>query len=70
MCIFCDLNKTEDNRNLSARNYAQDIIDTCNSIAGGYKAVLSGHIKPHTDRMADVVRDERHLIRLIIDDVL
>jgi hypothetical protein len=69
MCIFCDLDK-EDGSRTSAINYAEDIIDTCNKIADGYKGILSRNIKPHTDKMKYIIQNERHLIRLIIDDIL
>lgn len=69
MCIYCDLFKGGKEAGM-ARFSAQDIIDTCQEIAGGYKAVLSGHIKPHSDEMTRLVQKERHLVRNIIQDIL
>ena len=69
MCILCDLTKTDGTKQ-SAINYAEDIIDTCNKISGGYKSVLSGYIKPHTEEMDRLVQNEKHLVRLVIEDIL
>lgn len=69
MCIYCDLNKGGEEAE-SARFHANDIIETCQSIIGGYKAVLSGHIKPHSEEMKSLCSAEKHLIRHIILDVI
>ena len=69
MCILCDLKKTGLERE-NAILYCQHIIADCQRIEGAYKAVMSGHIKPHTDKMKEVVVVERSLVRRIIDDIL
>lgn len=69
MCILCDLQKHGEEREV-AKFHVQNIIDTCEKIQVGYRRVLSGTLKPHTDEMKHLVLLEKSLIRSIIDDVL
>ena len=69
MCILCDLGK-EGREGEEAKFHVEHIIDLCDSIRGGYKAVLSGAIKPHSDAMKALVTNERALVRTIIQDIL
>ena len=69
MCIYCDLVKGGKEAE-EARFSANRIIETCQEIIGGYRAVLSGHIKPHTEKMERICLSEKSLVRQVINDVL
>ena len=73
MCLLCDLY----NRNLKgdeardrAISYVNDIINSCENLSLVYRKILTGQIKPHTDEMSKVCQQEKHLVRLLIEDAL
>ncbi len=73
MCLLCDLydrNLKGDEARDRAVSYVNDIINSCESLSIAYRKVLTGAIKPHTDDMSKVCQQEKHLVRLLIDDVL
>jgi hypothetical protein len=69
MCIWCDLNK-QDEDGERARTLIEDIHKTCETVTFLYRQLKRGNIKPHTKEMDKLVLSERHLIRLLIMDVL
>ena len=71
MCILCDLEtaKSKEDRE-RARCHVIDIIKTCERIAGNYRSILMGNLKPHSEEMKKAMFYERHLVRLLINDLL
>lgn len=70
MCILCDLFKGDEELRAKAYQEVDNIIELCQEIAGGYKSVRSGHVKPHTEEMKRLIGKEKSLIRILIQDIL
>ena len=68
MCIFCDLDKTGKAKQ-DALIHTDYIITSLERLTRFYKQIKSGEIKPHTEKMEDVVRCEKTLIQQFIFDI-
>jgi hypothetical protein len=69
MCIYCDLNKKDEDGEI-ARFAVDQMIRECEQIANYYKQIRKGNIKPHTEKMKIVVLCEKALVKRLVNDCL
>lgn len=70
MCELCNLTSIYEPERKKAIDEVEHIMAMCDQVKGYYSEILHGSRKPHTNDMKSVELAEKHLIRLLIDDVL
>lgn len=70
MCIYCDLKSNDPIERENAKHHVDNIIEACDQVSLDFKMIRGGSINPHTKDMELVTLREKHLIKLLLPDVL